>query len=241
MPCALSQSIRRFTSAITSGPMPSPGRSSSLWVVTMAYCFVRHCLPAIHPFARRVLKRALRDWQDKALRACGKPMCNTGRARGLPHYAPLPEIIPCTVPASLSPDRASRAADPDAVADADVIGLGIGRFAYALVLPDMRDALGWSYSAAGFMNTINAAGYLGGALLAAGLDQAFWAAGALRWGTLACVLVAGAVRAVGQFRRAEFCAAADRWALAPRSDSSPAARWRRQIAQSQAGAGKFPA
>jgi hypothetical protein len=28
----LSQSIRRFTSAITSGPMPSPGRSSSLWV-----------------------------------------------------------------------------------------------------------------------------------------------------------------------------------------------------------------
>ena len=45
------------------------------------------------------------------------------------------------------------------------IGLGIGRFAYALVLPDMRDALGWSYSAAGFMNTINAAGYLAGALM----------------------------------------------------------------------------
>src|ERR1700761_1126539 len=32
MPLALSQSIRRFTSAITSGPMPSPGRSRSLWV-----------------------------------------------------------------------------------------------------------------------------------------------------------------------------------------------------------------
>src|SRR6478736_6130042 len=44
------------------------------------------------------------------------------------------------------------------------VGLGIGRFAYALVLPDMRDALGWSYSAAGFMNTINAAGYLAGVL-----------------------------------------------------------------------------
>ena len=27
---------------------------------------------------------------------------------------------------------------------APTIGLGIGRFAYALVLPDMRDALGWS-------------------------------------------------------------------------------------------------
>ncbi|MGZ5814253.1 MAG: YbfB/YjiJ family MFS transporter, partial [Xanthobacteraceae bacterium] len=36
---------------------------------------------------------------------------------------------------------------------APTIGLGIGRFAYSLVLPDMRDALGWSYSAAGFMNT----------------------------------------------------------------------------------------
>ena len=34
---------------------------------------------------------------------------------------------------------------------APTIGLGIGRFAYALVLPDMRDSLNWSYSAAGFM------------------------------------------------------------------------------------------
>src|ERR1051326_2401230 len=47
---------------------------------------------------------------------------------------------------------------------APTIGLGIGRFAYALVLPDMRDSLSWSYSAAGFMNTINSAGYLAGAL-----------------------------------------------------------------------------
>ena len=33
---------------------------------------------------------------------------------------------------------------------APTVGLGIGRFAYALVLPDMRDSLAWSYSAAGF-------------------------------------------------------------------------------------------
>src|SRR6267154_724431 len=52
---------------------------------------------------------------------------------------------------------------------APIIGLGIGRFAYSLVLPDMRDSLVWSYSAAGFMNTINAAGYLLGALIAAKL------------------------------------------------------------------------
>jgi hypothetical protein len=38
------------------------------------------------------------------------------------------------------------------------VGIGIGRFAYSLVLPDMRDSLHWSYSAAGFMNTVNAAG-----------------------------------------------------------------------------------
>jgi MFS family permease len=35
-----------------------------------------------------------------------------------------------------------------------------------LVLPDMRDSLDWSYASAGFMNTINAAGYLAGALTA---------------------------------------------------------------------------
>jgi MFS family permease len=68
------------------------------------------------------------------------------------------------------------------------VGLGIGRFAYALVLPDMRDTLGWSYSAAGFMNTINAAGYLAGALAASRLIKRFGLAATVRWGTLACVL-----------------------------------------------------
>ena len=71
---------------------------------------------------------------------------------------------------------------------APVVGLGIGRFAYSLVLPDMRDALGWSYSAAGFMNTINAAGYLAGALLASKLIRRFGLPAAVRWSTLACVL-----------------------------------------------------
>ncbi len=71
---------------------------------------------------------------------------------------------------------------------APTVGLGIGRFAYSLVLPDMRDALGWSYSAAGFMNTINAAGYLAGALMAARLIKRFGLSTAVRWGTLACVV-----------------------------------------------------
>jgi predicted MFS family arabinose efflux permease len=68
------------------------------------------------------------------------------------------------------------------------IGLGIGRFAYSLVLPDMRDALGWSYSSAGFMNTINAAGYLAGALMASRIAMRFGLSAAVRWGTLACVV-----------------------------------------------------
>jgi predicted MFS family arabinose efflux permease len=68
------------------------------------------------------------------------------------------------------------------------VGLGIGRFAYSLVLPDMRDALGWSYSAAGFMNTINAAGYLAGALMASRLIRRYGLSAAVRWGTLACLV-----------------------------------------------------
>jgi predicted MFS family arabinose efflux permease len=67
------------------------------------------------------------------------------------------------------------------------IGLGIGRFAYSLVLPDMRDSLGWSYSAAGFMNTINAAGYLAGALIASALVKRFGLSAVVRWGTVATV------------------------------------------------------
>jgi len=68
------------------------------------------------------------------------------------------------------------------------VGLGIGRFAYSLVLPDMRDSLGWSYSAAGFMNTINAAGYLVGALMASRLIKRYGLSASVRWGTVACIV-----------------------------------------------------
>ena len=39
------------------------------------------------------------------------------------------------------------------------------RFAYALLLPAMREDLQWSWSQAGAINTVNAFGYLLGALL----------------------------------------------------------------------------
>src|SRR5579871_6262716 len=53
------------------------------------------------------------------------------------------------------------------------VGLGLGRFAYALLLPAMREDLGWNYAAAGAMNTANAVGYLVGALIAAPIAARF--------------------------------------------------------------------
>jgi predicted MFS family arabinose efflux permease len=52
-----------------------------------------------------------------------------------------------------------------ALALAAAVSLGLARFSYALLLPPMRADLGWSYLTAGTMNTVNAAGYLVGALL----------------------------------------------------------------------------
>ena len=66
------------------------------------------------------------------------------------------------------------------------VSLGITRFAYALLLPVMRADLGWSYTLAGAMNTVNALGYLLGALLTPALMR--------RWGASA-VLVAGSALA----------------------------------------------
>lgn len=47
---------------------------------------------------------------------------------------------------------------------AAAVSLGLARFSYALLLPPMRADLDWSYLTAGAMNTVNAAGYLLGAL-----------------------------------------------------------------------------
>ncbi|MDB5894896.1 MAG: transporter [Rhodoferax sp.] len=53
------------------------------------------------------------------------------------------------------------------------ISLGITRFAYGLLLPPMRTDLGWSYTLAGAMNTVNALGYLLGALATPRLMRRF--------------------------------------------------------------------
>lgn len=59
-----------------------------------------------------------------------------------------------------------------ALALGSAVSLGLARFSYALLLPAMRADLGWSYFTAGAMNTVNAAGYLIGALVVSrGLDR----------------------------------------------------------------------
>lgn len=45
-----------------------------------------------------------------------------------------------------------------------VVTNGFGRFAYGLILPAMRNDLGWSYAEAGWLNTANALGYMLGAV-----------------------------------------------------------------------------
>src|ERR1700760_1725838 len=67
---------------------------------------------------------------------------------------------------ALPADKATHLAIVAGLSMGPVVGLGLGRFAYALLLPAMRADLGWSYASAGAMNTANAAGYLAGALLA---------------------------------------------------------------------------
>lgn len=64
------------------------------------------------------------------------------------------------------------------------LSLGITRFAYGLLLPPMRADLGWSYTLAGAMNTVNALGYLLGALLTPRLLQRFGAARVLMVGAV---------------------------------------------------------
>ena len=72
-----------------------------------------------------------------------------------------------------------------ALALAGAVSLGLARFSYALLLPPMRADLGWSYLTAGAMNTVNAAGYLVGALAMPAVLRRFGARAALLGGGMA--------------------------------------------------------
>ena len=83
-----------------------------------------------------------------------------------------------------------------ALALGSAVSLGLARFAYALLLPAMRLDLGWSYFTAGAMNTVNAAGYLVGAIAAPPCLRRYGARAVLIAATAATALALAAHGAV---------------------------------------------
>ena len=76
-------------------------------------------------------------------------------------------------------------------------GIGLARFAYALLLPAMRADLGWTYSQAGALGAANAFGYLAGAVLTLRLVHAW---GNRRIFVIGLVLTTLALLAAGSTR-----------------------------------------
>ena len=68
------------------------------------------------------------------------------------------------------------------------VGLGLARFAYALLLPAMRASLHWSFATAGAINTVNAVGYLAGAMISVPLARRFGARQAFLAGLVLAVV-----------------------------------------------------
>jgi predicted MFS family arabinose efflux permease len=79
------------------------------------------------------------------------------------------------------------------------VGLGFGRFAYALLLEPMRADLGWSYAQAGAINSANAIGYLIGSLVVGPAVARFGPTRTLRIGTWAASLSLIALGLTGSF------------------------------------------
>jgi predicted MFS family arabinose efflux permease len=92
-----------------------------------------------------------------------------------------------------APARAARLALGTAAA------LGIARFGYGLLLPAMREDLGWSLAQAGAMTTANSVGYLAGATLAALCVRRRGATATFRLGLLLTALALAATVASGVY------------------------------------------
>ncbi|MFD9130629.1 YbfB/YjiJ family MFS transporter [Kitasatospora sp. NPDC059571] len=105
-----------------------------------------------------------------------------------------------------SPRRLSEPLVALGLAAGPVVALGFTRFAYALLLPAMREQLGWSYAAAGMMNTANAIGYIIGAGTAAWWSRRLGARRVFVWSMLVSAVallasgVSGSFAALSLFR-----------------------------------------
>ncbi|MBK8470148.1 MAG: YbfB/YjiJ family MFS transporter [Actinomycetales bacterium] len=81
------------------------------------------------------------------------------------------------------------------LAASPLVALGCSRFAYALLLPAMRSDLGWTFTTAGLMNTLNAVGYLVGALGTAWVAARIGQHKAFVWSLVVTVLALAATAA----------------------------------------------
>lgn len=107
---------------------------------------------------------------------------------------------PATVPAAPPAPRAR----PEflvalGLAAGPVVALGFTRFAYALLLPAMREKLHWSYASAGGLNTANALGYIIGAATAAWWSRRFGARAVFLWSMVISAAALLASASTGDF------------------------------------------
>jgi predicted MFS family arabinose efflux permease len=77
--------------------------------------------------------------------------------------------------------------------------LGLGRFAYGLILPAMRSELGWSLAKAGGLTTANAVGYLLGAVAAAHVAHRLTVTATFRLGMILNAAALAATAATGNY------------------------------------------
>ena len=103
-----------------------------------------------------------------------------GGATAATRRAPAPE--PSPAPALAPPHPLVVAAG---LAAGPAVVLGMGRFAYGLLLPGMRADLHWSFAQAGAINTANAAGYLAGAMITPAVSARFGRGAAFVGGSVA--------------------------------------------------------
>jgi predicted MFS family arabinose efflux permease len=75
--------------------------------------------------------------------------------------------------------------------------IGLGRFAYGLVLPAMTADLHWSLGTAATLSTANGAGYLGGALMTPAVTARWGTVTTFRLGLAICTASIGATAAAG--------------------------------------------